>query len=83
VTTPTANRANITLDQRRASVRKQRIAGAPTPPFGEPDHHRECEPEADERDVHGERKRLHLRRLEQVLLINTDEGSLTDDDRGC
>jgi hypothetical protein len=30
--------------------------------------------------VHGKRKRLHLPRLEQVLLINTDEGGRTGDD---
>jgi hypothetical protein len=39
-------------------------------PLGEQDHRREGDAEAHERDVHGERQRLHLARLEQVLLLH-------------
>lgn len=33
------------------------------------------DPEADERDVHRKRERLHLPRLEQVLLVDGSERS--------
>ena len=70
VTTPTANSATITFDQRRASVAVQRVAGAQVQPLDEQHHRRERDPEADQRDVHGERQRLHLARLGEVLLLD-------------
>src|SRR3954454_4443708 len=46
----------------------QRVAGALRPPLHEQHHHREGDAEAHQRDVGGERQRLHLPRLEQVVL---------------
>jgi hypothetical protein len=42
-------------------------------PLDEEDQGRERDPEADERDVHGERERLHLPRLQQVVLVDRPE----------
>ena len=66
MTTPTANSAIITFDQRLASVR---YSGSPVrryEPLDEQHHRRERDPEVDQRDVHGERQGLHLPGLEQV-----------------
>ena len=46
------------------------VAGAQVERLDEQDHARERDPEAHERDVHGERQRLHLPRFEQVLLLD-------------
>ena len=52
----------------------QRVAGAQVQPLDEQHHRRERDPERHQRDVHRERQRLHLPRLEQVLLVNRSEG---------
>ena len=44
----------------------ERVARAQVERLDEEHERRERDPEADERDVHGERQRLHLPRLEQV-----------------
>src|SRR5262245_27587924 len=54
----------------------QPIPGAQVPPLGEQDQHGEGDAEADQRDVHDQRERLHLARLEQVLLIDHDPSQL-------
>ena len=41
-----------------------RVAGAQVEPLDEQEHRRERDPEAHDRDVHGQRQRLHLARLE-------------------
>ena len=46
------------------------IARAQIEPLDEQHQRRECDPEADERDVHRERQRLHLPRLQQVVLVH-------------
>src|ERR1700694_1628454 len=73
VITPTANNATNTRDQRRASVRNH---GSPVPhpqPLREQHHRWKRDPERDQRDVHRERQRLHLPRLEQILLVDRRE----------
>ena len=45
-------------------------AGAQRRPLAEQDQHRERHPEADQRDVHGERERLHLPGLVEVVLVD-------------
>jgi hypothetical protein len=56
---------------------QDRVAGAQGTPLGEDDHRRERHAEAHERDVHRERQRLHLARLEQVPLVDRREGVAT------
>ena len=73
VTTPTANRAIITFDQRRASASSSGVAAPAAEPLHPQHQHRERDAEADERDVHRERQRLHLPRLEQVVLLDRAE----------
>ena len=73
VTTPTANSPIIAFDQRRASVMQQRVAAAAAEPLEAEHQRRERHAEADERDVDRERQRLHLPRLEQVLLLDRAE----------
>ena len=51
----------------------ERVARAQMQPLGEQHHRRERDPEADQRDVHGERQRLHLARLVQVVLRDRSE----------
>jgi hypothetical protein len=46
------------------------VAGAYVERLDEHHHARERDPEADQRDVHGERQRLHLAGLEQVGLLD-------------
>jgi hypothetical protein len=46
------------------------VTGAEVPPLEEKDHQRERHPEADERDVHHERQRLHLAALIEVRLFH-------------
>ena len=50
------------------------VAGAQVEPLEEQHQCREGDPEADERDVHREGERLHLPRLQQVVLIDPDRG---------
>ena len=52
---------------------EQGIAGPQVAPLREQDHRGERDPEADERDVHRQRERLHLARLEQVMLVDRSE----------
>src|SRR5690606_31998115 len=49
----------------------ERVAGADVEAFHVEDHRGEGDAEAHERDVHGERERLHLPGLEQVRLVDT------------
>src|SRR5918996_5221766 len=70
VTTPIANSAIIAFDQRRESASSSAAAAEPLHPQNE---RRERDAEAHERDVHRERQRLHLPRLEQVLLLHGTE----------
>ena len=74
VITPTANSASTIRLQRRASVR---YSGSPVrmpQPLGEEHHRRKRDPEADQRDVHRERQRLHLAGLQQIALVDRGEG---------
>ena len=74
VTTPTANRASIAFDQRLASWR---YSGSPVRRCSHSttsDERRKGDPEAHERDVHGEGQRLHLAGLQQVVLVDPGEG---------
>jgi hypothetical protein len=48
----------------------ERIARAQVPVLGDEDEHGERDAEAHQRDVHGQRQRLHLPRLEEVLLVD-------------
>jgi hypothetical protein len=50
------------------------VAGAQIEPLDEQHQCREGDPKADERDVHREGERLHLPRLQQVVLIDPDRG---------
>ena len=63
---------------------EQRVATAPAEPLEAEHERRERHAEADERDVDGERQRLHLPRLEQVLLVHRAErlGDLQQHPRG-
>jgi hypothetical protein len=49
------------------------IAGAQVPVLGEQDQHGERDAEAHQRDVNGQGQRLHLARLEQVVLLRAHE----------
>ena len=51
----------------------ERVAGAEVEPLDEEHHRWEGDPEADERDVDRERERLHLARLQQVVLLDGPE----------
>jgi hypothetical protein len=51
----------------------QGIAGSQVAVFGEQDEHGERDPEAHQRDVHGQRQRLHLPRLVEVMLVDAHE----------
>ena len=68
VTTPAANSAAMTFDQRRAMRQVDLVAASPAEPLAEHDERGERDAEAHERDVHRERERLQLTRLEQVVL---------------
>ena len=57
------------------------VAGAHVQPLREDDERRERDSEADERDVHDERQRLELARLEEVVLIGRSEGGRRTTDR--
>ena len=46
------------------------VAGSQVPVFGDEDENGERDAETHQRDVHGERERLHLPRLEQVVLVH-------------
>ena len=70
MTTPTANSAEHHLRPAPGERLVDWVAGAQVEPLGEEDERREGDAEADERDVHGERQRLHLARLEQVVLVD-------------
>jgi cytidine deaminase len=48
----------------------QRVARSVAQPLDEQHHHRERDPEAHQRDVHRERQRLHLARLQQIVLVD-------------
>src|SRR6266480_1965068 len=50
------------------------VAGAQVEPLDEQHQCWEGDPEADERNVHREGERLHLPRLQQVVLIDPDRG---------
>jgi hypothetical protein len=50
-----------------------RVAASEPQPFEHEHEGREGDAEADDRDVNGERERLHLPRLEQVLLVDGRE----------
>ena len=52
---------------------QQRVAAAAAEPLHPQDERRERDAEAHERDVDRERQRLHLPRLEQILLLNGPE----------
>src|SRR2546425_10611347 len=52
---------------------EERVAGAQVAPLCEQNHRRKRDAEADERDVHRERERLHLPSLEQVVLVDWRE----------
>jgi hypothetical protein len=68
VITPIANRAIITRLHRRAIVRHSGSpVRCPQPLHGQ-HHQREGDAEARQRDVNGERQRLHLPRLELEIL---------------
>lgn len=49
------------------------IAGAQEPPVGAQDDRGQRDPDADRWDVHRERQRLHLARLQQVGLLDGDK----------
>jgi hypothetical protein len=68
VITPIANRVIITRLHRARDRPTQRVAGALPPPLHEQHYQREGDAEAHQRDVNGERQRLHLPRPEQVIL---------------
>ncbi len=53
------------------------VAGAQPEPLGAQHHRRKRDPEAHERDVDGERQRLHLARLEQIGLLHGVEHPAT------
>src|SRR5262249_28449543 len=61
---------------RQGSV--QLVPGAQVAPLAEEDKRRESEAEANQRDVNRQRQRLHLARLEQVLLIDRREAGGED-----
>jgi hypothetical protein len=67
----TADRASTSVW--RSSGRAGRRFAARGPREGA--RRREGDAEADDRDVDGERERLHLPRLEQVVLVDRGEGS--------
>ena len=48
----------------------ERVARAQVKPLDQEDKRRERDPEAHDRDVHRERERLHLTRLQEVLLVH-------------
>nr|WP_246115475.1 hypothetical protein [Trebonia kvetii] len=49
----------------------QVVTGPQVAPLGEQDEDGKGDAEAHQRDVHGQRKRLHLPRFEQIVLIRT------------
>ncbi len=57
------------------------VAAAEPEPFGEKHHDGKGDREADERDVHDERERLHLARLERVVLIRGDQDTGVEEGR--
>ena len=71
VTTPTANSVIITFDQRRASVRyssSPRLCRATRGTALSPG----TRSQTPQRNMHGERQRLHLAGLEEVLLCRRE-----------
>jgi hypothetical protein len=48
----------------------QLISGSQVPPLREQHDHGKRDTEADQRDMHGQRQRLHLPRLEQIVLVH-------------
>ena len=73
VTTPTANSADHHPRPAPRERPVELVARAQVEPLDEQHHRRERDPEADERDVHGERERLHLARLREVFLLRRRE----------
>ena len=59
-----------------------RVAGAVAHPLHDQHHHGKGDAEAHERDVHGERERLHLARLQQVVLLHRAQRLGQRDQRG-
>ena len=70
VTTPDGEQRDHHLRPAPRERPVERVAGAEVERLDEEHERREGDPEADERDVHGERQRLHLPRLEQVVLVD-------------
>ncbi|HEX4833656.1 MAG TPA: hypothetical protein VH478_21475 [Trebonia sp.] len=54
----------------------QLVAGAQVPVLGEQDEDGKRDAEAHQRDVHGQGERLHLARLEQVVLFSAHDVTL-------
>ena len=70
VTTPTANSREHDPRPPPRERPEEFVARPQVPPLGEQHEHGKRDPEADERDVHGQRQRLHLPRFEQIVLVH-------------
>ena len=75
VTTPTANSDQRDLRPALGERLVGDVAGPQVEALDEEDHRRERDAEADDRDVHGQRQRLHPAREERVGPARTAEGA--------
>jgi hypothetical protein len=73
VITPIANSAAMIFVQRWASTRYSGSPRAQVAPLGVQNDRAQRDPEADEGNVHRERQRLHLARLQQIGLLDGSE----------